>query len=234
MSTQPTILQPIIPQRIEAILKAISTLPISHQVTLVAVSKMQASDAIKVAYKAGIRHCGENYLQEALKKQSELSDLDIVWHFIGPIQSNKTQLIAQHFDWVESVDREKIAKRLSEARLESGKTPLSVCIQVNISHEESKSGVAEDDILGLAKIISQCQGLVLRGLMTIPDPMLDETDLRTQFRKMKIWFDQLQRLYPTVDTLSMGMTHDYLVAIAEGATLVRIGTGIFGVREKNK
>ena len=167
-------------------------------------------------------------------KQADLSDLKIIWHFIGPIQSNKTQLIAQHFDWVESVDREKIAKRLSEARVESGKTPLSVCIQVNISHEESKSGVLEEDILGLAKAISQYQGLVLKGLMTIPDPTLDETELRTQFRKMKNWFNQLQYLYPTVDTLSMGMTHDYLVAIAEGATLVRIGTGIFGVREKNK
>ncbi len=234
MSTEPTILQPIIPQRIEAILKAIDTLSSPQQVTLVAVSKMQTSDAIRVAYEAGIRHCGENYLQEALVKQADLSDLKIIWHFIGPIQSNKTQLIAHHFDWVESVDREKIAKRLSEARVESGKTPLSVCIQVNISHEESKSGVLEEDVLGLAKAISQYQGLVLKGLMTIPDPTLDETELRTQFRKMKNWFNQLQYLYPTVDTLSMGMTHDYLVAIAEGATLVRIGTGIFGVREKNK
>lgn len=234
MSTQSTILQPTIPQRIEAISKAIESLPSSQEVTLVAVSKTQTSEAIRMAYQAGIRHYGENYLQEALTKQIHLSDLEIVWHFIGPIQSNKTQLIAQYFDWVESVDREKIATRLSEARITSGKTPLSVCIQVNISHEESKSGVAEGDILGLAKVISQCGGLVLRGLMTIPDPTLNETELRVQFKKMKNWFDQLQYLYPTVDTLSMGMTHDYLVAIEEGATLVRIGTGIFGVREKNK
>lgn len=234
MTIQPSILQPTLQQRIGSILNSIQSQQVVQEVTLVGVSKTQPASSIEEAFNAGVSHFGENYLQEALAKQSMLTHLPIIWHFIGPIQSNKTQQIAQHFDWVDSVDREKIAQRLSEARVLHGKSPLSVCIQVNISHEESKSGVDEEELENLAQFISQCKGLILRGLMAIPDPSLNTDALRVQFKKMKYWFDQLQRKYSSLDTLSMGMSHDYLLAIQEGATQVRIGTGIFGVREKLK
>ncbi|HQT81050.1 MAG: YggS family pyridoxal phosphate enzyme [Ferrovum sp. 37-45-19] len=232
MSIQHSILQLTLGQRIDSIRNTIQELKVDNEVTLVAVSKTQPASLIAEAFQEGVTHFGENYLQEALTKQNTLKHLPIIWHFIGPIQSNKTALIAQQFDWVDSVDRQKIAQRLSEARLLSGKTPLSVCIQVNISHELSKSGVDEKELPQLAHCVSLCRGLQLRGLMAIPDPRLSDTELRMQFRKMKDWFDQLRQQYSSMDTLSMGMTQDYLMAISEGATQVRVGTGIFGVREK--
>jgi PLP dependent protein len=201
----------------------------TQPVTLCAVSKAQPAAAIRAAYDAGQTVFGENYLQEALQKQAELEDCAIAWHFIGPIQSNKTQPIARHFDWVHSVDRLKIAQRLSDAR-PSDLQPLNICLQVNISEEASKSGASGQELLELALNIKQLPRLQLRGLMAIPAPCSDVEQQRDQFRQVRALFEQLNSHGLQLDTLSIGMSGDFAAAIAEGATLVRIGTAIFGAR----
>ncbi len=200
-------------------------------VRLVAVSKTFSTDAVREAAAIGQRDFGENYVQEAVEKLRNTVDLPLVWHFIGPIQSNKTVLLAEHFDWVHTIDREKIARRLSEQRPE-GRAPLNVCIQVNISGESSKSGVASTDVTALARIITSLPRLRLRGLMAIPENT-DDPDLQRQaFARLRTILESLQRDGMVLDTLSMGMSADLEAAIAEGATMVRVGTAIFGERNR--
>lgn len=194
---------------------------------LLAVSKTKPSAAVREAFAAGIRDFGENYLQEALEKQVELNDLPLIWHFIGPIQSNKTKAIAEHFAWVHSVDRLKVAQRLSEQR-PSNLPPLNICLQVNVSLEPSKSGCAPDELTALALAVSQLPNLRLRGLMAIPEPTEDVAAQRAAFARLRELRDDLPM---PLDTLSMGMSHDLHAAIAEGATWVRIGTALFGARD---
>ncbi len=194
---------------------------------LLAVSKTKPSAAVREAFAAGLRDFGENYLQEALEKQVELSDLPLIWHFIGPIQSNKTKPIAEHFAWVHSVDRLKVAQRLSEQRPVS-LPPLNICLQVNVSLEPSKSGCAPDELTALALAVSQLPNLCLRGLMAIPEPTDDVAAQRAAFARLRELRDGLPM---PLDTLSMGMSHDLDAAIAEGATWVRIGTALFGARD---
>ncbi|MFI8225384.1 YggS family pyridoxal phosphate-dependent enzyme [Pseudomonas sp. NPDC085632] len=198
-----------------------------NSVQLLAVSKTKPAEALREAFAAGLRDFGENYLQEALGKQLELADLPLIWHFIGPIQSNKTRAIAEHFDWVHSVDRLKIAQRLSEQR-PAELPPLNICIQVNVSGEASKSGCTPADLPALAKAISDLPRLKLRGLMAIPEPTDDRTEQDAAFAAVQ----KLQAsLDLPLDTLSMGMSHDLESAIAQGATWVRIGTALFGARD---
>lgn len=194
---------------------------------LLAVSKTKPAAAVREAYAAGIRDFGENYLQEALEKQTELSELPLIWHFIGPIQSNKTKPIAEHFAWVHSVDRLKIAQRLSEQR-PTDLPPLNICLQVNVSAEDSKSGCAPAELAALAQGVSQLPNLRLRGLMAIPEPTDDVAAQRAAFARLRELRDGLPL---PLDTLSMGMSHDLDAAIAEGATWVRIGTALFGARD---
>ncbi|MDH2917274.1 MAG: YggS family pyridoxal phosphate-dependent enzyme [Gallionella sp.] len=200
------------------------------EVHLLAVSKTFPAEAVREAYQCGQVAFGENYLQEALDKMERLSDLPLEWHFIGPIQSNKTRPIAEHFAWVHGVDRLKVAQRLSEQR-PSRLPPLNICLQVNVSGEESKSGVAIEDAVQLARQISQLPHLKLRGLMSIPAPASGETEQRVPFAKMRALLDELNERGLSLDTLSMGMSHDFPAAIKEGATIVRIGTAIFGIRK---
>lgn len=196
-------------------------------VQLLAVSKTKPASAIREIHAAGVRDVGENYLQEALTKQQALSDLPLIWHFIGPIQSNKTKAIAEHFDWVHSVDRLKIAQRLSEQR-PAGLAPLNICLQVNVSGEDSKSGCAPADLPALANAVAALPNLRLRGLMAIPEPTDDRAAQEAAFATLR----QLQEeLGLGLDTLSMGMSHDLEAAIAQGATWVRIGTALFGARD---
>jgi len=197
------------------------------EVHLLAVSKTQPADAIRQASEAGLHDFGENYLQEALEKQAALSDVPLTWHFIGPIQSNKTKSIAEHFDWVHSVDRLKIAQRLSEQRPET-LPPLNICLQVNVSGEASKSGCAPQEVPQLAHAIAALPRLRLRGLMAIPEPTDDPTEQRAAFARLRHLQAELQM---NLDTLSMGMSQDLEAAIAEGATWVRIGTAVFGARD---
>jgi pyridoxal phosphate enzyme (YggS family) len=199
------------------------------EVKLLAVSKIFAVDALQDAYHAGQRSFAESYVQEALDKMKALQDLEIEWHFIGPIQSNKTRAIAENFAWVHSVDRLKIAERLSEQR-PANLPPLQICLQVNISNEASKSGVASNDAEALASAISRLPNLKLRGLMAIPAPSNDVVIQRNGFAQLRQLRDQLNQQGLQLDTLSMGMSHDFAAAIAEGATMVRIGTAIFGNR----
>ena len=201
----------------------------AQAVRLIAVSKAQPASAIREAYAAGQTIFGENYLQEALDKQAQLTDLDIEWHFIGPIQSNKTQPISQHFAWVHSVDRLKIAQRLNDARPE-GLPPLQICIQVNVSNEDSKSGVLPEDLTALASEIQKLPRLILRGLMAIPAPSKDQRQQAAQFKLVRECYDALLAKGFTLDTLSIGMSDDYPAAIAQGATFVRIGSALFGAR----
>ncbi|MDZ4099272.1 MAG: YggS family pyridoxal phosphate-dependent enzyme [Methylophilaceae bacterium] len=200
-------------------------------VQLLAVSKAHPANALREAYHAGQHRFGENYLQEALAKQVELSDLAIEWHFIGPIQSNKTQAIAQHFDWVHSVDRLKIAQRLNAARPEN-LAPLQICLQVNVSQEESKSGLSSEDISDLAIAVQSLPRLKLRGLMAIPAPSQNISEQREQFSQVRHLYEKLQSQGLVMDTLSIGMSEDFTAAIAEGATIVRIGSAIFGPRNQ--
>jgi pyridoxal phosphate enzyme (YggS family) len=200
-------------------------------VKLLAVSKTWPAEAIRHANQAGQRFFGENYLQEALKKISALADLNIEWHFIGPIQSNKTKDIAAHFDWVQRLDRAKIAQRLAKQRPEN-MADLNVCIQVNIDNESSKSGITPTELFSFAHEISQIDGLVLRGLMIIPTKTEHEQQQRIAFKKAYSLFEQLAKQYPTIDTLSMGMSADMILAIEEGSTMVRIGTALFGQRSE--
>jgi pyridoxal phosphate enzyme (YggS family) len=195
-------------------------------VGLLAVSKTKPASDLREAYAAGLRDFGENYLQEALGKQAELSDLPLIWHFIGPIQSNKTRAIAENFAWVHSVDRLKIAQRLSEQR-PADLPPLNICIQVNVSGEASKSGCTPEDLPALAQAISALPNLRLRGLMAIPEPTEDSDEQNAAFAAVRTLQDQLNL---PLDTLSMGMSHDLEAAIAQGATWVRIGTALFGAR----
>ncbi|WP_035383353.1 YggS family pyridoxal phosphate-dependent enzyme [Ferriphaselus sp. R-1] len=197
-------------------------------VDLLAVSKTFPASAVREAYAVGQRAFGENYVQEAVEKMAELADLPIEWHFIGPIQSNKTRSIAEHFAWVHGVDRPKIAARLSEQR-PAGLPPLNICLQVNISGEDSKSGVRPGEVEALAQAIAGLPNLRLRGLMAIPAPASGETE-RAPFARMRELQQQLNAHGFRLDTLSMGMSHDFAAAIHEGATLVRVGTAIFGPR----
>jgi len=198
-------------------------------VHLLAVSKTFPAAAIREAYAAGQRAFGENYLQEALEKMAALQDLSIEWHFIGPIQSNKTRPIAEHFDWVHSVDRLKVAERLSAQR-PPHLAPLNICLQVNVSGEASKRGVAPEAVPELAQVLSRLPRLRLRGLMAIPAPTDDSAAQRAPFRRMCSLLQEVNAQGLQLDTLSMGMSHDFPAAIMEGATMVRIGSAIFGAR----
>jgi len=211
-------------ERIRSAAQAVQRDPAS--VGLLAVSKTKPASDLREAYDAGLRDFGENYLQEALGKQAELSDLPLIWHFIGPIQSNKTRAIAEHFAWVHSVDRLKIAQRLSEQRPPE-LPPLNICIQVNVSGEASKSGCSPEDLPALAQAISTLPNLKLRGLMAIPEPTDDRDEQNASFAAVSTLQAQLGL---PLDTLSMGMSHDLEAAIAQGATWVRIGTALFGAR----
>ena len=197
-------------------------------VCLLAVSKTKPATAIAEAYRFGLRHFGENYCQEALSKQAALAGYDITWHFIGPIQSNKTKLIAAHFSWVHSVDSSKIARRLSEQRPAS-LPPLNICLQVNISNEESKSGIALRDLAGLCAEVQALPNLKLRGVMAIPAPEQDYERQRLPYRILHEAVIGLNQ--PELDTFSFGMSGDLKAAIMEGATIVRIGTALFGSRQ---
>ena len=200
--------------------------------TLLAVSKTKPAEMLREAWQHGQREFGENYLQEALDKQAALEDLDgIVWHFIGPLQSNKTRAVAEQFAWVHSVDRLKIANRLSEQR-PAALPPLNVCLQVNISREATKSGVLPEGTLVLAQEIAALPGLALRGLMAIPAPAETLEAQRQPLAALRQLLEELQAALPEapLDTLSMGMSDDLEAAVLEGATLVRLGTAIFGAR----
>lgn len=200
------------------------------EISLLAVSKTMPACAIREAYSAGQKAFGENYLQEALDKMRELADLPLEWHFIGPIQSNKTRLIAENFSWVHSVDRLKIAERLSEQRPDN-LPPLNVCLQINVSGEASKGGVHPDDAVPVATAIARLPRLKLRGLMAIPAPATSMAEQRETFAKIRNTLIILNNLKLNLDTLSMGMSHDLSAAIIEGATIVRVGTAIFGNRQ---
>lgn len=214
-------------ERIDAALKRFSRAPGS--VSLLAVSKTRTSEELRALAGQGITRFGENYLQEALDKMAELQDLPLEWHFIGPIQSNKTRSIAEHFDWVHSVDRLKIAQRLSEQRPPE-RPPLNICLQVNISAEPSKSGASLAELPELARQVAALPNLKLRGLMAIPAPAADFDTQRQSFRALRQALEALNAGGLALDTLSMGMSDDLEAAIAEGATLVRIGTALFGPR----
>ena len=200
-------------------------------VTLLAVSKTFGADAVREAFDAGQRQFGENYVQEALDKIAALADLrpQLVWHLIGPLQSNKTRPVAEAFDWVQSVDRLKIAQRLSEQR-PADLPPLQVCLQVNISGEASKSGLLPDQVLAVARAVSALPRLRLRGLMAIPEPAADGAAQRAPHRALRELLASLNGDGINLDTLSMGMSADLEAAVAEGATLLRVGTAIFGGR----
>ncbi|MEY3006934.1 MAG: hypothetical protein RI942_1276 [Pseudomonadota bacterium] len=225
-----------IEQKFNKVLNRISKAAMDAQrdpgsITLMAVSKTKPPQDIILAYQAGARHFGENYLQEAQHKIAALNALPITWHFIGPIQSNKTRPIAELFDWVHSVDRLKVAQRLSDQRPHE-LNPLQICLQVNVSNEPSKSGVALHEAEALALAIDALPNIVLRGLMAIPEPSDEFEAQQSAFLKVRDLFEQIQCHIPHIDTLSMGMSQDLEAAIAEGATIVRIGTDIFGARDR--
>jgi PLP dependent protein len=203
----------------------------NSDILVVAVSKTRPAQDVRAAHACGLTNFGESYLQEALQKISELQDLPLVWHFIGPIQSNKTAAIAAHFDWVHSIDRAKIASRLSDQR-PADLPPLQVCLQVNISGEESKSGVALQELPQLASTVLELPRLKLRGLMAIPAASADAEQQQEAFSRMRTALTELEPLAPDLDTLSMGMSDDMEAAIEAGATIVRVGTGIFGPRNR--
>jgi pyridoxal phosphate enzyme (YggS family) len=215
--------------RIAAACKSTGRSP--ESVRLVAVSKTFAAEAVRAAAQAGQRDFGENYVQESLAKIAALrgEDLDLAWHFIGPLQSNKTRAVAQHFQWVHSVEREKIAERLSSQR-DAHAAPLDVCLQVNVSGEASKSGVAPAEVGTLARAVAALPRLRLRGLMAVPEPTNDPALARRRFAQLRLLLEDLNERGFALDTLSMGMSADLEAAIAEGATMVRIGTAIFGER----
>ncbi|MGY8898588.1 MAG: YggS family pyridoxal phosphate-dependent enzyme [Paraglaciecola sp.] len=202
----------------------------ANSVKLLAVTKTKPVSDIVQAYEAGHRLFGENYVQEGVDKIQQLSELDnIEWHFIGPLQSNKTRPVAENFDWVHSIDRLKIAQRLNDQR--SAHKKLNVCIQVNIDNEASKAGVPPEDVNLLAEQISNMPNLTLRGLMTIPKAQQNAEMQRKSLSAMNALFVQLQTKYPQIDTLSMGMSNDMQLAIECGSTMVRIGSAIFGSRQ---
>jgi pyridoxal phosphate enzyme (YggS family) len=193
------------------------------------VSKTQGPDAVRRAAACGLRDFGENYLQEALAKIDACADLDLCWHFIGPLQSNKTRPVAEHFAWVHSVDREKLLTRLSSQR-PAGLAPLNVCIQVNISGEASKAGVPPGELPALLRRAGELPGLRLRGLMAIPAPAQGFAAQRAPFDALAALFETARAEHPSMDTLSMGMSADMDAAVSAGSTLLRIGTAIFGPR----
>ena len=204
-----------------------------QDIRLLAVSKTFPAEAVREAFRAGQTAFGESYVQEAVSKIAALSDLPLEWHFIGPLQSNKTRLVAEHFDWVHSVDRAKIADRLSSAR-SAGQPPLQVCLEVNVSGESSKGGVSPQDLEALAVHVSALPHLHLRGLMAIPAATDDAALQRRQFRMVRELLEKLKRKNFHLDTLSMGMSNDLESAVAEGATIVRVGSAIFGARQAHK
>ncbi|MBS0354574.1 MAG: YggS family pyridoxal phosphate-dependent enzyme [Proteobacteria bacterium] len=199
------------------------------EIRLLAVSKTWPADSVREAAAAGQRAFGENYVQEGVAKVEALTGLDLEWHFIGPLQSNKTRQVANHFAWVHSIDRLKIAERLSEQR-DVHLPPLNVCIQVNVSGEDSKSGVAPAGLAELATAVAALPRLRLRGLMAIPEPTSDVAVQRARFASLRALRDELNGAGHGLDTLSMGMSDDLEAAIAEGSTMVRVGTAIFGSR----
>ena len=200
-------------------------------IRLLAVSKTWPAAQVRAAAAAGQRAFGENYVQEGVDKIGELAALGLEWHFIGPLQSNKTRPVAEHFDWVHSIDRLKIAERLAGQR-PTGMAPLDVCLQVNVSGEATKSGCAPAEAAALARAIAALPKLRLRGLMAIPEPVEDFEAQRRPFRQLRELYERLRADGLPLDTLSMGMSHDIEAAIAEGATMVRVGTAIFGERNK--
>jgi pyridoxal phosphate enzyme (YggS family) len=204
----------------------------NREVTLVAVSKSQSPDAIRAAFDAGCRDFGESYAQEAYPKISQLRPLAATWHFIGRLQSNKARDIAERFAWVHAIDRVGIAAALGKGR-PSGLPPLNACVQVNISGEATKGGVAPGEALGLARAVAAVPGLKLRGLMGMARPTADAAEQRAEFARLRRTFEELRAAGLALDTLSMGMSDDFEAALAEGATLVRIGTAIFGARTKS-
>ena len=202
-------------------------------VTLIAVTKAQTAETIRGAATAGVTDFGESYLQEALAKMARLSDLPLRWHFIGGIQSNKTRAIAERFDWVHSIDRLSIARRLSEQRPYHA-PPLNLCIQVELVPEPNKGGVAPGEVWQLAAQASELPRVRLRGLMCVPPPQSDRRSERAVFARLRALLEELNASGHKLDTLSMGMSDDFEAAIAEGATLVRIGTALFGGRQDTK
>lgn len=231
----------LIPQNLQAIASTIVAAAqeagrAPESVQLLAVSKTFGADAVLEAVAAGQRAFGENYLQEGVDKIAALraaGTAPLVWHFIGPIQSNKTRPIAEHFDWVHTVEREKIAQRLSEQR-PAGLAPLQICLQVNISGEASKSGVTPQELSALAHKVAALPNLTLRGLMAIPEPVEDYAQQRAAFAALRALYEQLRAEGLALDTLSMGMSADLRAAIVEGATIVRVGSAIFGARTYHK
>lgn len=215
-------------ERIRTAAVAVGREPTS--IRLLAVSKTQSAATIQQAYDAGLRAFGENYVQEALAKQP-LLPADIEWHCIGPLQSNKSKPVAEHFAWCQSVDSVKLAERLARQR-PAGLAPLNVCIQLKIGDEDSKSGIAPADAAALADAIVALPGLLLRGVMTIPPPSEDRDVQRRGFAEARHCFEQLQRRHASLDTLSMGMSADLEAAIAEGSSLIRVGTALFGERPR--
>jgi pyridoxal phosphate enzyme (YggS family) len=207
----------------------------AHQIQLLAVSKTKPVSLIKEAYLAGLRHFGENYVQESVEKIQKIQCDEyfkdpIVWYFIGPLQSNKTRPVAENFDWVQSVDRLKIAQRLNDQRPDNLPV-LNICLQVNISGEASKSGTTLSQVIDLASQVSDLPRLKLRGIMAIPEKTENIQHLENQFTELHNIYQKLQTLYPEVDTLSMGMSADLHSAIKCGSTMVRVGTDIFGARD---
>jgi pyridoxal phosphate enzyme (YggS family) len=199
------------------------------EVRLLAVSKKQSAARVRRFFALGVEAFGENRLQEALEKQAQLSDLGIEWHFIGPVQSNKTRELAEHFQWVQSVDREKILRRLSEQR-PAGRPPLDICLQVNIDREPQKAGLVPRDLEAMAAQAASAPGIRLRGLMAIPRLTEDPDETRESFRRMRQLFDGLRASGLPLDTLSLGMSGDLELAVQEGSTMVRIGTDLLGPR----
>ena len=200
-----------------------------HQACLIAVSKTKPAAAIRALARLGQRAFGENYVQEALVKQAELADLDLEWHLIGPLQSNKCREVALHFDWLQSLDREKLVEPLNRFRA-AAMPPLNVLIQVNIDAEPGKSGCAPAAVAHLARRVADAPRLRLRGLMAIPQPAPDADVRRGAFERMQALYAQTKSTFPQMDTLSMGMSDDFELAIAAGASMVRIGTALFGAR----
>ncbi|MHA7833572.1 MAG: YggS family pyridoxal phosphate-dependent enzyme [Algiphilus sp.] len=222
-----------IPERLQALNERIETARqragTTGPVTLIAVSKRQPVEAVRAAVAAGQRVFGENYVQEGLEKRAQITGTDLCWHHIGPIQSNKCRDIASAFDWAQGVDRSRIIQRLGAARQDHG-TPLSVCIQVNISGEASKSGAAPEAVEGLCSAVLDQPGLQLRGLMAIPAPRAAGGDPERDFDALRALYEGLRDRGFALDTLSMGMSDDFEAAIAAGATMVRVGSALFGPR----
>lgn len=196
---------------------------------LLAVSKKHDIEKISALYQMGQRHFGESYVQEAVAKIEQLGEFDITWHFIGPIQSNKTKLLAAHFDWVQSVDRMKLLRRLNQQR-PAEMQPLNVLLQLKVGDEDSKSGADFTSLRHMAEAMHEMEGLCLRGIMCIPPPADDKAQQCLYFQEARQAFQQLQQEFPTMDTLSMGMSNDLEAAVETGSTMVRVGTDIFGKR----